>query len=446
MKSLPLLLFVSSMLLLSLTGCGGRLSELLSPSRQVNKLVIDTDLVYPFGITVYLDSVGRENVAMGNILGGVISSKVGVNGTWPCTNGLRKSQFSEIYRYKFEDTIIDKTYIKSYHGFIERGTFFKKSNGEIDLYFVENRDGHILKIDESSVSIDNRSVIDELTSSGDGIRVLKGARPYDIKVTHMGGGTVDDSSVDVIYSTYNNNQLVMRRASDGQLQVLADKLSENRGLELFRFAGDLYPSVVTQGVGAKKSFDPHTGWVSVVRNQGGYQFTEHRFDIRGAAYARLAALDSRRPDELFLIVSHGLRDEIQSSVDHGLSIYRYFADTNTISKVTEILMPYVYRFDIQDLNSDGILDIVIGGHDGSGVLTVLLSRSGPTPTYDTIPIDRGLVAINDVKFGRTKNGVATLYLVADNGNGCPRKLGGSRLVRYQFTIPVTLAGMQSTKF
>ena len=440
MKSLPLLLFVSSMLLLSLTGCGGRLSELLSPSRQVNKLVIDTDLVYPFGITVYLDSVGRENVVMGNIAGGVISSKAGVNGIWPCTSGLRNPQFSEIYRYKFEDTIIDKTYIKSYHGFIERGTFFKKSNGEIDLYFVENRDGHILKIDESFRS-------DELTSSGDGILVPKGARPYDIKVTHMGGGgTVDDSSVDVIYSTYGNNQLVMRRASDGQLQVLADKLSENRSVELFRFAGDLYPSVVTQGVGAKKSSDPHTGWVSVVRNHGGYEFTEHRFDIRGAAYARLAALDSRRPDELFLIVSHGVRDEIQSSVDHGLSIYRYFADTNTISKVTEILMPYVYRFDIQDLNSDGILDIVIGGHDGSGVLTVLLSRSGPTPTYDTMPIDRGLVAINDVKFGRTKDGVATLYLVADNGNGCPRKLGGSRLVRYQFTMPVTLAGLQSTKF
>ncbi len=440
MKSLPLLLlFVSSMLLLSLTACGGRQSELLSPSRQVNKLVIDADLVYPFGITVYLDSVGRENVSVGNILGGVFPVRLG-NGTWPCPNpnGLRNSQFSEIYRYKFGDTI-DKTYIKSYHGFIERGTFFKKSNGEIDLYFVENRDGHILKIDESSVSIDNRPVIDELTSTG-------GARPYDIKVTHMGGRTVDDSSVDVIYSTYYNNQLVMRRATDGQLQVLADKLSENRSVELFRFAGDLYPSVVTQGVGATKSFDPHTGWVSVVRNHGGYQFTEHRFDLRGAAYARLAPLDSRRPDELFLILSHGLRDEIQSSVDHGLSIYRYFADTNTISKVTEILMPYVYRFDIQDLNSDGILDIVIGGHDGSGVLTVLLSRSGPTPTYDTIPIDRGLVAINDVKFGRTKDGVGTLYVVVDNGNGCPRKLGGSRLVRYQFTMPVTLAGLQSTKF
>jgi hypothetical protein len=48
----------------------------LSPSRQINKVVIDADLVYPFGITVYLDSDGIENIAMGNILGGVISSKV----------------------------------------------------------------------------------------------------------------------------------------------------------------------------------------------------------------------------------------------------------------------------------------------------------------------------------------------------------------------------------
>jgi hypothetical protein len=259
---------------------------------------------------------------------------------------------------------------------------------------VENRDGHILKID--AYSIDNFPVIDELISTG-------GARPYDIKVAYMGGHMID-SSVDKIYSTYHNNQLVMRRATDGQLQVLADKLTENRSVELFRFPGDLYFSIVTVGVGALKSVDPHTGWVSVVRNYGSYQFTEHRFDLRGAAYSRLAALDSRRPDELFLLVSHGLREEIQSSVNHGLSIYRYFADTNTISKVTEILMPYSYRFDIQDLNSDGIQDIVIGGHDGSGVLMLLLSRPGVTLAYDTIPIDRGLVSINDLKFGRTKDG------------------------------------------
>jgi hypothetical protein len=88
MKFRPLLLIVSSMLFLILTACRGNLSELLSPSRQINKVVIDADLVYPFGITVYLDNDGIENIAMGNILGGVISSKVGVNGTWPCINGV----------------------------------------------------------------------------------------------------------------------------------------------------------------------------------------------------------------------------------------------------------------------------------------------------------------------------------------------------------------------
>ena len=362
----------------------------------------------------------------------MISSPAGIDGLWGCTSGITDPQLGEVYRYQFTDKI-SKFYIKSYRGFIERSTFYKRPGGGGDLYFVENRDGHILRIDASTIDPTKRPLREEWISTG-------GPRPYDVKVADMGGGS---GSPDIIYSTYSSNQLVMRRASDSQLQVLADKMSENRTVELFTFSGDAYPSVITTGAGALKTADPNTGWVSVVRNLGGYQFTEHRFDLRGAAYARLSVLDSKRPDDIYLIVSHGMRDQIQDSVDHGVSIYRYFADTNTISKVTEILMPYVYRFDIKDLNSDGIQDIVIGGHDGSGVLTVLLSRAGMTPTYDAIPIDQGLVAINEVKFGRTQGGVATLYLVADNGNGCPRKLGGSRLVRYQFAMPVSTADLKA---
>lgn len=421
-----------------LTACGGESTvgstEAAPAINTVTKTVVDAGLVYPYGMTVYHDASGIESVAVGNTIAGVISSPGGIDGTWICTNGLEKPQLGEVYRYQFTDKI-SKVYAKTYPGFIERSTFFKRPNGVIDLYFVENRDGHILRIDESTIALSQRPIVDQWISTG-------GARPYDVKVADMGGGS---GLPDIVYSTYSSNQLVMQRATDGQLQVLADKMSENRTVELFTFSGDSYPSVITTGAGALKTNDPNTGWVSVVRNSGGYDFTEHRFDLRGAAYARLAALNSHRPDELHLIVSHGMRDQIQDSGEHGLSIYQYFADTNTISKVSEIQLPYAYRFDLQDLNGNGIQDIVIGGHDGSGVLTVLLSRSGITPTYDVIPIDQGLVAINDVKFGLTKSGVATLYLVADNGNGCPRKLGGSRLVRYQFALPVTAEALQGTK-
>jgi hypothetical protein len=431
MKKLPLTLCLLIATLTGLVGCGGGQSISSTSSKTarsaVTKTVVDASLVYPYGITVYQDRSGIENVILGNTVAGVISSPVGIDGTWVCTSGLENPDYGELYNYSFAD-IPSKRYIKSYRGFIERGTSYTRPDGVTDLYFVENRDGHILRIDESFGT-------DEWFSTNS-------ARPYDIKVADMGGGS---GLPDIVYSTYSSNQLVMRRATDQQLQVLADKMSENRTVELFTFRGDSYPSVITTGVGALKTNDPNTGWVSVVRNSGGYKFTEHRFDLRGAAYARLAALNSHRPDELYLIVSHGMRDQIQDSGEHGLSIYRYFADTNTISKVSEIQLPYVYRFDLQDLNGNGIQDIVIGGHDGSGVLTVLLSRSGVTPTYDAIPIDKGLVAINDVKFGLTKSGVATMYLVADNGNGCPRKLGGSRLVRYQFALPVTAEELQGTK-
>lgn len=408
-----------------------------SEGREVIRSLVDANLVYPYGISVYLDGNGVETVVMGNIYAGVISSPSGMDGTWPCTSGVEDPQIGEVYRYQFGDKPT-KIYAKSYRGYIERSTFYQRPDGGIDLYFVENRDGHILRIDESTISLSKRPIVDEWTSTG-------GPRPYDIKVSDMGGAR-GVNSPDVLYSTYSSNQLVMRRALDGELQVLADKLSENRTVELFTFRGDLYPSVITTGVGALKSIDTNSGWVSVLRNHWGYQFTEHRFGLRGAGYARLAVLDSKRPDEIYLVASHGMRDEIQDSSEHGLSLYRYFSDTNTVSKVSEIRLPYVYRFDLQDLNSDGIMDIVIGGHDGSGTLTVLLSNAGSTLMYDAIPIDQGLVAINDVKFGRAQPNVATLYVVADNGNGCRRKLGGSRFMKYQFALPVSSNGLAAIKF
>jgi hypothetical protein len=428
--------FVSlGFLITLLVACGGSNSGNNSVSSLVAKTVVDATLVYPYGMTVYRDINDIESIVLGNTIAGVISSPGGIDGKWGCTSGITDPQLGEVYRYQFTDKI-SKFYIKTYRGFIERSTFYQRQGGGGDLYFVENRDGHILRIDATTIDLNKRPLGEGWISTG-------GPRPYDIKVADMGGGS---GSPDIVYSTYSSNQLVMRRATDSQLQVLADKMSENRTVELFTFSGDTYPSIITTGAGALKTADPNTGWVSVVRNRGAYQFTEYRFDLRGAGYARLAALDSKRSDELYLIVSHGMRDQIQDSVDHGLSVYRYFADSNTIIKVTEIRMPYVYRFDLKDLNGDDIQDIVIGGHDGSGVLTVLLSRAGTTPTYDAIPIDQGLVAINDLKFGRTQGGVATLYLLADNGNGCPRKLGGSRLVRYQFFMPVSAASLQATKF
>lgn len=435
MKFMKVIQSLLTLTLASLAACGGGQSSDSTARSPVTKTVVDDSLVYPYGLTVYQDANNVESITLGNTIAGVISSPSGIDGKWACTSGLTDQQLGEVYRYQFTEKI-SKSYIKTYRGFIERSTLYKRPEGGIDLYYVENRDGHILRIDATTIDPNKRPLGEEWITTG-------GARPYDIKVADMGGGS---GLPDIVYSTYSNNQLVMRRATDHQLQVLADKMSENRTVELYTFNGDNYPSVITTGAGALKSADPNTGWVSVVRNSGAYQFTEYRFDLRGAGYVRLAALDSHRPDELYLLVSHGMRDQIQDSSEHGLSIYRYFAETNKVSKVSEIQMPYVYRFDLQDLNSDGVEDIVIGGHDGSGVLTVLFSRRGVTPTYDAIPIDQGLVAINDVKFGLTKSGIATLYLVADNGNGCPRKLGGSRLVRYQFSLPISADELKGSKF
>ena len=218
----------------NLAACGGGQSSGSAPSISLSKKVIDAGLVYPFGLTVYQDASGIENVAIGNSFAGVISSPVGIDGTWSCSSGVISPQLGEVYRYQFSDKV-SKLYARTYSGFIERSTFYKRSDGSIDLYFVENRDGHILRIDESTIALNKRPIVDQWISTG-------GARPYDIKVADMGGGS---GLPDIVYSTYSSNQLVMRRATDDQLQVLADKLSENRTVELFTFSGDAYPSVIT---------------------------------------------------------------------------------------------------------------------------------------------------------------------------------------------------------
>lgn len=423
-----------------------------SISAQVRKSVIDADLTYPYGLTLYEDASGIENLILGNTVGLEISNPKGISDVWPCSSGVSYTSTGEIYRYQFSKEI-SKTYVKTYRGFVERGTHFRHPNGNIDLYFVENRDGHIIKIHHEDISKEGRHVSGSYTSTArffdfyyllksvvrafqsSGWLALHGPRPYDIKVADLGGG-----GADIMYSTYDNNQLFLRKFGSKLPYVLADNLTENRTVELFNFKNDTHPSIITTGVGEVTSKNPSSGWVSILRNRGNYKFDEYRFDVRGAAYARLVNLDVSRPEELHLVVSHGLRDEIQQSSDHGLSVYRYFEDDNTIRLVAEIRIPYLYRFDLQDVNYDGVLDIIAGGAAKSGNLTMLLSRKDTNPTYDVIPIDGGLVSVNDIKFGRTESGVATVYLVADNGNGCPRKLGGSRLVRYQFTLPLSQPG------
>lgn len=396
----------------------------------ITKTVVDAALTYPFGFFIVNANTDHAKLFLGNTVGGVISSPTD-GSVWTCSTGTDNPQSGEIYTYDLADNA-KKKYIMSNEGFIERGTFNTQPDGAINLYFVENRDGHLIKI-TSNAAADKYIEREQITTPDE--------RPYDLKVAALNGGQAD-----IVYGSHTGHQVTLIKGGTGERVILAEGISETRTIELFQFDGDNLPSILATGLGAAADQGANPGWVVILRNHGDYNFTEHRFPILAAAYARLVALNGNDKSALYLVVTRGLRDDMLAATEHEVAIFKYDPAAGSLENIGHYKLPYAYRFDFKDINQDGVLDIAVGSHDGSqsgsGSINLLLSNNGQV-NYQNSVLDTGLVAVNDLKFWTDPQGNINLFAVADNGNGCPRKVGGSRLVKYRITPPLKNMAMQT---
>jgi hypothetical protein len=271
-------------------------------------------------------------------------------------------------------------------------------------------------------------------------------RPYDIDAGNLDG----DGCEDMVLGGYTGGKVfVYKNPCDGPVGKLGmwDHTVVSSGHVLVRtsrladFDGDGDLDILVTSEGNAVSTTPltdtnpvnHGAYVRVIRNPGTISGVWTVFNLdtnaRGAQQGDFCDFDGDGDKDI--IVAFGGRDGLVPLSHHYIALYTNNGGMN-FTKTTLHSVPYAMDADCGDIDGDGRGEVIYAAHDsGSGTDDLgdrvgLLDKIGGV--WTDIPLKTEWTAANDVTLADLDNdGDLDIVGTADNGNGMPRRSGGSEV-------------------
>lgn len=271
-------------------------------------------------------------------------------------------------------------------------------------------------------------------------------RPYDIDAGDLDG----DGCEDIILGGYTGNRVfAYKNPCDGPVGKLGmwDATTLASGMVLVRtsrladFDGDGDLDVLVTSEGNATSVVPltdtnplnHGALVRVLKNPGTidapWTVIEIDTNARGAMQAGICDFDG--DGDLDFVTAFGARPNLVPFSEHYIALYTNNGGLN-FTKTRLIDMPYAIDADCGDLDGDGQAEVVYAAHDSGSATDNAGDRVGIVDrvagVWTDIPLKTEWTAANDVTLADLDNdGDLDIVGTADNGNGWPRRSGGSEV-------------------
>lgn len=271
-------------------------------------------------------------------------------------------------------------------------------------------------------------------------------RPYDIDAGHIDG----DGCEDMVLGGYSGGKVfVYNNPCDGPVGKLGmwDHTVVSSGHVLVRtsrladFDGDGDLDILVTSEGNAVSTTPltdinpvnHGAYVRVIRNPGSISGTWTAFNLdanaRGSMQGDFCDFDGDGDKDI--VVAFGGRDSLVPLTHHYIALYTNNGGLN-FTKTRLIDMPYAIDADCGDLDGDGQAEVVYAAHDSGSDTDNSGDRVGIVDqvagVWTDIPLKTEWTAANDVTLADLDNdGDLDIVGTADNGNGWPRRPGGSEV-------------------